>query len=191
MTDKQRQHLLGYLGYYVGIPDNIWGTLSKTACKAFQQDYGIKADGFGGAETDKALIDAVAYGLPVKDINVPSKTGTFWDEIEYWSREEFRCQCGGKYCNGFPVEPDETLVRLVNDLRKQAGRPAHRSSGLRCPTWNAIQGGVVNSKHMSGTALDFYIEGVSGNKLLAMAQEDQRTNYAYIIDGQYVHVDVR
>lgn len=190
MTDKQRQHLLGYLGYYEGIPDNIWGTLSKEACRRFQQYYGIRDDGYGGPETDKALLDAVAKGMPVKDINVPSKTGTFWDEIEYFTREEFRCQCGGKYCDGFPAEPDETLVRLVNDIRKKAGRPAHRSSGLRCPTWNSIQGGVSNSKHMSGKALDFFIEGVSGSDLLAMAQADSRTSYAYIIDGQYVHVDV-
>lgn len=191
MTDKQRQHLLGYLGYYVGIPDNIWGALSKEACRRFQQDYGIRDDGYGGPETDKALLDAVVKGMPGKDITVPSKTGTFWDEIEYFTREEFRCQCGGKYCDGFPAEPDETLVRLVNDIRKKAGRPAHRSSGLRCPTWNAIQGGVSNSKHMSGKALDFFVEGVSGSDLLAMAQSDPRTSYAYIIDGQYVHVDVR
>lgn len=190
MTDKQRQYLLGFLGYYVGVPDDIWGSLSKEACRRFQQDYGIRDDGYGGPETDTALLDAVVKGMPGKDITVPSKTGTFWDEIEYFSREEFRCQCGGKYCNGFPAEPDETLVRLVNDIRKKAGRPAHRSSGLRCRTWNAMQGGVFNSKHMSGKALDFYVEGVSGSDLLAMAQNDPRTNYAYQIDGPYVHVDV-
>lgn len=194
MTIKQRQHLLAYLGYYVGNVDGDWGTLSKTACKAFQKDFGLNADGIAGTDTEKALTHAVAYGMPAKkveaDKNVGSKTGTFWDDIEYWEREEFRCQCGGKYCKGFPAEPDEKLVRLVNDLRKKAGRPAHRSSGLRCSTWNAMQGGVSNSRHLNGKALDFFIEGVSGANLLAMAQADPRTRYAYIIEGQYVHVDV-
>lgn len=200
MTIKQRQHLLAYLGYYVGPVDGDWGSGSREAAKAFQRSYNditgksIRVDGYGGPETDKALRYAVANDLmqqePVSDSGTGAPTGTFWDEIEYWTREEFRCQCGWLYCNGFPAEPDETLVRLANDLRKQAGRPAHRSSGLRCRTWNAIQKGDKNSRHMFGKALDFYIEGLSGQQLLAMAQADPRTNYAYIIDGQYVHVDV-
>jgi uncharacterized protein YcbK (DUF882 family) len=56
--------------------------------------------------------------------------------------------------------------------------------------WNSLQGGVENSRHMTGKALDFYIEGLSGAQLLSRAQADSRTRYAYIIDGQWVHVDV-
>ena len=195
MTVKQIQHLLAYLGYYRGNIDGDWGIFSKTACTAFQKEYGgIMVDGWAGSQTQKALKDAVARDLfpqtPDLGQSAP-ETGSFWKEVEYFTRAEFGCRCGGKYCNGFPAEPDETLVRLVNDLRRQAGRPAHCSSGLRCPTWNARQGGVVNSKHRYGKALDFYIEGIPGTKLLAMAQADPRTNYAYIIEGQYVHVDVQ
>ena len=199
MTIKQRQHLLAYLGYYVGQVDGDWGSLSKTACTAFQKDREITADGYGGPETDKALKHAVANDLfkrepveDVTDINVGNKTetGTFWDHIRYWSREEFRCRCGGKYCNGFPAEPNQTLVELVDDIRHKAGRPGIPSSGLRCKTWNALQGGVANSDHMEGKALDFSIEGMSGSQLLALAQADSRTRYAYIIDGGWVHVDV-
>ena len=51
---------------------------------------------------------------------------------------------------------------------------------------------IKNSKHLYGKALDFFIEGVSGQQLLAWAQADPRTSYAYIIDnGPYVHVDVK
>ena len=78
----------------------------------------------------------------------------------------------------------------MDDLRQRAGRPAHASSGLRCSTWNAIQGGVANSRHLTGKALDFSVEGMSGNQLLSLAQSDPRTRYAYIIDGGWVHVDV-
>lgn len=192
MTVKQIQHLLAYLGFYTGSIDGEWGLLSKTACMEFQKEFGnIQVDGWAGPETQKALKDAIIQNrFPQFAETDEGAAGSFWKEIEYFTREEFRCQCGGKYCNGFPAEPDETLVRLVNDLRKQAGRPAHRSSGLRCDTWNTMQGGVHNSKHKFGKALDFFIEGVSGSQLLAMAQADPRTSYAYIIDGQYVHVDV-
>ena len=196
MTIKQRQLLLAYLGYYVGLVDGDWGSLSKTACTAFQKDREITADGYGGPETDKALKHAVANDLfksePVvdEDTNVPTTTGTFWDHIRYWSREEFRCQCGGKYCNGFPAEPAQNLVELLDDVRENFGRPGHRSSGLRCRTWNAIQGGVDTSRHMYGKAMDFRIEGRTADQVLAYVNGHSGTRYAYDIDGTYVHVDV-
>ena len=31
MTAKQKQNILQYLGYYSGIPDDIWGEQSKAA----------------------------------------------------------------------------------------------------------------------------------------------------------------
>lgn len=192
MTIKQRQHLLAYLGYYVMKVDGDWGSGSREACKSFQRDRDITADGNGGTDTDKALKHAVANDLFKKEpVEEKAETGDFWDHIRYWKREEFRCKCGGKYCNGFPAEPDQTLVELVDDLRHNAGRPGHASSGLRCKTWNSIQGGVADSRHMKGKALDFYIEGLSGAQLLTRAQADKRTRYAYIIDGQWVHVDVK
>ena len=189
MDNVQRQHLLAYLGYYVGAVDGIWGSGSRAAAAAFQKDRDITPDGYGGTETDKALRYAVANDL-MKAEPVLDDTGTFWDYIRYWSREEFRCRCGGKYCNGFPAEPNQTLVELVDDIRHKAGRPGIPSSGLRCPTWNSIQGGVANSDHCKGKALDFSIEGMSGAQLLSLAQADPRTRYAYIIDGAWVHVDV-
>jgi hypothetical protein len=197
MDKKQRQHLLAYLGYYKMNVDGDWGSGSREACKAFQRDRNLTADGYGGPETDRALKHAVYNDLEkpepvvdVPDIIVGNKTGTFWDHIRYWRREEFRCRCGGKYCNGFPAEPDQTLVELVDDIRHKAGRPGIPSSGLRCKTWNSLQGGVANSDHMIGKALDFSIDEMSGAQLLSMAQADPRTRYAYIIDGGWVHVDV-
>lgn len=187
MTTKQIQHLLAYLGYYTASVDGIWGSQSAAAATRFQQDYGgLAVDGKAGEYTQSALKQAVANGMPEKQ-----QEDSFWDHIRYWTREEFRCRCGGKYCNGFPAEPDKTLVELVDDLRADAGKPGHASSGLRCSVWNSQQGGVSNSRHMEGKALDFYIEGLSGSQLLVRAQTDSRTRYAYIIDGQWVHVDVQ
>lgn len=194
MTDKQRQHLLAYLGYYVMNVDGDWGSGSREACRRFQLDMGLTADGFGGPETDKALRHAVYNDLqqsdPVEDIHASGSTGTFWDHIKYWSREEFRCQCGGKYCNGFPAEPDQALAVLLDDVREHFGRPGHRSSGLRCRTWNTIQGGSDTSRHMRGKAMDFRIEGCSAQQILGYLHEHIGTRYAYDIDGTYVHVDV-
>lgn len=169
MTIKQRQHLLAYLGYYVGKVDEDWGTLSKTACTAFQKDRELNVDGYGGPETDGALKYAVANDLfknepveDVPDINVGNKseTGTFWDNSEFFDREEFRCQCKGKYCNGFPVEPEEELVRVCNEIRRRLGVPVSivdsGGSGVRCTRHNAAVGGVGNSNHLYGKAADLH-----------------------------------
>ena len=187
MTIKQIQYLLGYLGYYTAAVDGIWGSQSSAAVTRFQKEYGsLTADGIAGDKTQQALRRAVAEGMPQKQ----PESGV-WEHIRYWNREEFRCRCGGKYCDGFPAEPDRTLVELVDDLRADAGKPGHASSGLRCKVWNSLQGGVENSRHLTGKALDFYIEGLSGAQILSRAQADPRTRYAYIIEGQWVHVDVQ
>jgi uncharacterized protein YcbK (DUF882 family) len=196
MTVKQRQLLLAYLGYYVGIADDEWGTLSKVACAAFQTDFGgITVDGYGGRETDKALKHAVAYDMfkVDKDIDVPTKetTGSFWDEIEYFTRDEFRCQCGGKYCDGFPAEPKEQLVRTCDKLRKNLGVPITIVSGLRCPTWNQIQGGVADSQHMYGEAADIYAAGKSQLRVETELDNIGGVRYHYPINGSSnVHFDI-
>lgn len=198
MTMKQRQHLLAYLGYYVGAVDGDWGSGSRAACIAFQKDRGITADGHGGPETDKQLRYAVANDLmktkPVQDDPSTEKDSLqfadWWDEIEFFTREEFRCKCGGKYCNGFPAEPQELLVRLAERARIHFGKPAHNVSCLRCKTWNAKSGGVANSQHMYGEAMDIRIDGVSGDELLAFFLRQPEVRYAYKINSTNVHFDI-
>ena len=191
MTVKQKQNLLSYLGYYVGNIDGIWGALSKTAMDAFEKDFKVlDVPGISENANEKALKHAVAYDLfktePVKD-----ETGTFWDEIEYFDRSEFKCKCGGKYCNGYPAEPDEHMVRIADQLRKNLGVPITIVSGLRCKTWNAIQGGVTNSQHMYGEAADVYAKGVSQSRVEAELDKIGGVRYHYpITSSSNVHFDV-
>ena len=182
MTDKQKQNLLAYLGYYVGEIDGIFGQMSKAATKAFQADYGLTVDGIAGPDTEKALKHAVSYGMPAKK--------NFWDDIKYFERDEFKCRCGGKYCNGFPAEPSAKLVRLADRVREHFGVPITVSSGVRCETHNANVGGVANSRHKTGTAMDFSVRGMSASMVLAYVQAQSDTHYAYAIDSNYVHMDV-
>ena len=186
LTAYQHQCLLAALGLYpANAIDGIWGEKSRTAARALQSRMGLTADGAVGDETEKALLRCLEEGLP------EPPEGEFWKELRYWNREEFRCKCGGKYCSGFPAEPSETLVRLAEDTRAHFGRPAHASSGLRCPEHNRREGGVENSRHLWGKALDFRVEGTSGQEVLSYVKADKRTRYAYIIGrGPYVHVDV-
>lgn len=193
MTVKQRQNLLAYLGYYVGAIDGIWGSGSREAAKAFQTDFGgIEVNGQGNTETDKALRHAVAYDMfKVDKADETSTTGSFWDEIQYFTRDEFRCKCGGKYCNGFPAEPQEQLVRIADQLRKNLGVPITIVSGLRCQTWNQIQGGVDNSQHMYGEAADIYCRGISQLRVETELDNIGGVRYHYAITGSdNVHFDI-
>lgn len=157
MTIKQIQHLLAYLGYDPGDCDGAMGRNTQAAVRRFQADYGLTADGDPGAATQKMLIGAVA-GTAVKvekpESSDAPKTVTFWDDIKYFTREEFRCQCGGRYCNGFPAEPAEETVRMADEIRRRAGVPLTVNSGLRCKLHNAEVGGVSNSLHTTGQAVD-------------------------------------
>jgi hypothetical protein len=198
MTNTQRQHLLAYLGYYKLAADGDWGSGSREACKAFQRDRELTVDGYGGPYTDKALKYAVWNDLTqpeaVEDEVVVSKeettTGTFWDEIEFFDREEFRCKCGGKYCNGFPAEPHEATVRFADAIRKRIGKPIPVNSGLRCPTWNQIQGGVYNSNHMDGRAIDLgRPSGVTSAQMKAAAEEVMGNTGGIGIYDWGIHID--
>ena len=186
MTIKQRQCLLAYLGYYVGNIDGKWGTLSKAACKAFQADYsGLAATGDCDAATQNSLKHAVAYGMPAKK----AEAENFWDGIKYFKRSEFACKCG-KYCDGFPVEPKQTLVQTADKIRAHFGAPATVSSGVRCEKHNANVGGASGSRHKLGKAMDYSVKGVSGKELLAYAQAQPEIRYAYLIEGDWVHMDI-
>lgn len=192
MTTRQIQNLLQYLGYYTIQVDGLPGPGTTAAVKAFQADNGLDADGIPGQLTQKALVDAVAKGrFKPSDRPQEGQGEDFWSDIKYFTREEFRCQCGGKYCNGYPAEPDERMVRIADQLRKNLGVPITIVSGLRCRTWNAIQGGVSNSQHMYGEAADIYAMGVSQSRVEAELDKIGGVRYHYAIAGSSnVHFDV-
>lgn len=186
MTVKQKQCLLAYLGYYVGNIDGVWGTLSKTATRCFQQDHGISADGVFGDATEKAVLAAVAKNETKPPTT--TATGDFWDEIMYFDKSEFACKC--RKCGGFPVEPKEKLIRVADRVRKHFGTAATVSSGVRCTTHNSNVGGVSNSRHLQGKAMDFDIAGKTAAQVLAYVQQQPEIRYAYAIDNDYVHMDI-
>jgi len=195
VTDKQKQCLLCYMDCLPpsGI-DGIWGQQSAQATRLAQEKLGLPADGIFGQNTEGEVLNALINGIGQPGEPQAQDIPLWWSGIRHFTREEFRCRCGryhAPYCGGFPAEPDRTLVELADDLRAFFGSPAIPSSGLRCPRHNADSGGVSNSRHLTGKALDFMIQGVTAEALLARAQADERTRYAYIIgSGPYVHIDV-
>ena len=186
---KQKQCLLEYLGYYdtdnsnkVNNVDGIWGPVSKAATEKFQSDYGLVSDGIFGPLTQKVILDVVATGR---------KPGINWDKIKYFGRAEFMCNCGGKYCNGFPTEPAPLLVATADKVRGHFGRAVFISSGVRCKQHNKNVGGVADSRHLTGRAMDFRVDGNTAREVLSYVADLPQVRYAYAIDQNYVHMDVK
>lgn len=134
LDEKTRQKYLTELGY-------------KTV-KEFQKAvmYPQWVDGVYGSQTDNAL--RTAY-------NVKKYCKNF-------SPKEFMCECGGKYCGGYPDYMKPSELKHIQTIRSHYGKPITITSGLRCKEQNRVlNGSVENSGHLRGLAIDFYQAGVT------------------------------
>ena len=193
MTPEQKQCLLRYLGYYAGAIDGIWGEQSQQATIDFQRAYmePTDVDGIFGAATEKRILEVIATGeKPKERVLIDSIAPDWWKDIRYFTRAEFQCKCGGQFCDGYPTEMQESVVRIADAAREHFGRPAHVISGLRCPQWNAHEGGVENSQHMYGEAIDLRIEGVPAETLRQFVSAQPGHRYSYSINSTNVHFDI-
>lgn len=202
MTTEQKQCLLKYLGYYDGKIDGAWGAECKAAAKEFQKDNGLAQDGIVGNQTAPKLIDAVAKGrfkkpaatttTPTQAQAQPSQStlSNIWAN-KYFKKEEFKCKCGGRYCNGYYNQPSEKLVRAAVKLREHFNAPITISSGIRCPTHNANEGGVANSRHVQGKAMDFKVQGRTSAEVVSWIKSNlPEIRYTYSINANSTHMDV-
>ena len=195
MTTKQIQALLVYLGYDPGEVDGIPGRNTRRAVLAFQAAEGLTADGSPGPLTQAALLDAVAKGRfrEESDRTPEETTGTFWDEIRYFKREEkgIACPCGR--CGGFPVEPTERLMRTADSIRDELG-PMIPSSTVRCQAHNdELQGSAKNSRHIYGKAMDFNCPKSSQAQIEACLSRKKTAGeirYWYRMSSGWYHFDV-
>lgn len=142
---KTRQKYLKELGLYKGEVDNSEGSLTKKAYRALQDKYFIRKkdkDGIYGKNTDILLQSA--YNCR---------------KAKYFKLSEFKCGCKGNNCTGYPTVIKQSLVSNLDTLRKKYDNPITITSGLRCTVYNRKVGGVSNSEHTKGRAVDIYIAG--------------------------------
>lgn len=90
----------------------------------------------------------------------------------HFNRQEFKCCCRGRYCDGFPAEMNTELVLRLEAVRETLGTPIIVTSGVRCPTRNREVGGIPDSRHLAGAAVDCYALDVSVFDLEAAAQAE-------------------
>ena len=149
--------------------DGIWGPKSQKA----EKDFRTARNG-----TDVSLEIALKAAVAGEDV---------WDTVKYFTPGEFACKCG---CGcDTPVDPH--LLRLADQVRSHFGAPCIVSSGIRCEKHNQAVGGVASSRHLHGKAMDFCIKDSSATNTLAYVQGLPGVRYAYAIDKNYIHMDVK
>ena len=109
------------------------------------------------------------------------------DLTKDFSRDEFKCKCG---CGANYI--DMRLVKGLQTLRDNLGKPVIINDATRCPKHNKEVGGVTNSQHILGKAADIHVNGVSPEALADAAEK-----IPVFLNGgigryaTFVHVDVR
>lgn len=205
MTNRQIQDLLDYLGYTVS-NDGVIGAQTKNAIKDFQsRQVGLAVDGVAGKQTQSALITAVKTGWskPIEAQNnttantqssqakAETVTANDWSDLKYIKRNEFRCTCNGKYCNGFPVEPSLETAKILEQIRIHFGRPVTITSGIRCEKRNAEVGGASGSYHCRGLASDIQVSGVPADKVADYAETLLPNSGGIGRYARFTHIDTR
>lgn len=173
-----QQALLGF-GYQTGPIDGIYGPQTKVAILAFQRDRGLATDGLVGPLTQGLLFEV-------------SKANEVRDDQQltaHFNREEFRCCCGGLYCNGFPAEMAKALLERLEAVRMALNSEIIISSGVRCPQRNAEVGGISQSKHLRGYAVDCYAPAFSVDHLARIARQEGLGVLIYQAQG-FCHLEI-
>lgn len=148
------------------------GAYSESNIRKFQRTAFTRSkdiDGKYGIDTDRAL--------------------RHWYNVNKYTKnfrpEEFRCECGGKYCSGYPSYMKKVELQNLQSIRDHFGKPMTVTCGLRCKPYNAsLRGSITNSKHLTGYATDFYMLGVTDTltnrkKAIKWIKKLPNHNYTY------------
>lgn len=131
-----------------------------------------------------SFILAVLICFTLLDFIMP-KIAKAGDLSEHFSTHEFACKDN---CGEGGVHPK--LIERLEALRADLGnKPLYITSGYRCAKHNKKVGGVKNSQHRLGLAVDFHITGMSMQDL---SERARLIGFNYVEFGKgYVHADMR
>ncbi len=114
---------------------------------------------------------------------------TLMSASRYFPAAVLRCGCG---C-GFGAA-SARFLRFLDSLYERVGRPLTVNSFCRCPAWNEAVGGVPDSPHTRGLAVDFgclddSLRAALVGHWLALVRE-HRLPLRVELGYDYVHLDI-
>lgn len=105
--------------------------------------------------------------------------------LTHFSPSEFRCRCG---CGAGMERMDPGFLAMLEEARELAGIPFVLSSAYRCPKHNRAVGGVEDSAHVRGYAVD--IRCVDSHSRFVILQALFEAGFRRIeLAPTWVHVD--
>lgn len=172
MNNKDIQTLLNTWAGELKTPliiDGIIGPLSRGRIKEFQKEHGLVEDGIAGPITQYELM---------------------FYKYKNFAKSEFKCKCGGRFCDGYPSKVDESLLQQLQLIRNYFGVPVIITSGIRCKTHNYNVAGVDSSQHVYGRAADIKVQKVSPDLVYNYANETNKDG-CVIRYKTFNHIDRR
>ena len=108
---------------------------------------------------------------------------------KHFKEAEFFCKCNLSRCKKKVDYMDADLLETIVRIREQIDFPLVINSAYRCATWNASVGGVSNSLHKQGKALDIALkDGAQRHEFVELALKYGLTVIVY---PTFIHVDFR
>ena len=108
----------------------------------------------------------------------------------HFSKTEMMCGCGdcGKY------EMDSEFMRMLEEIRKEYGKPMIVSSGFRCSEWNQKKSSTgPNGPHTTARAADIRVFGSNAHELEKVALANGATGIGVSQKGphkkRFLHID--
>lgn len=102
---------------------------------------------------------------------------------KHFKRKELECKCG---CGLFNMSPQ--FVFFLEEIRQTFGAPMHISSGCRCEEHNLSVGGVSNSAHLNGLAVDVMVFNAAMTRGLVEAAINHQASGIGVYTT-WVHID--
>ena len=166
--------------------------------KIFQRlvlDQGFYPDGIYTAPTDEALRGDIELSMAMGFNGARLHQKVFEQRFLYWA-DRLGYLCWGEMPSwGIDPSRPHTMTIFLREWLEVVARdfnaPCIVSSGIRCKSHNQKVGGVADSRHLSGKAMDFRIQGKTALETLSLVQKLPGVRYAYAIDRNYVHMDVK
>jgi len=104
---------------------------------------------------------------------------------QHFRLSEFACPC----CMRVILHPK--LLKKLIELREIIERPIYITSGYRCPEYNQKIGGVVNSYHLIGLAVDIKVKDINLIELLEVCENIDFTGIGFYEKKNFLHLDIR
>ena len=199
------QELLEEKGHDVGKIDGIYGNNTLYAFNKYKEKHELTHPGYIGVTTVEHLYNSEYSESEISTmVIVAPKDGYTLNNIDW---NDFDSPIGKYFTVGELLRYDkrriptsntvkENILKIVKELdkiREDWGSPIGITSGYRPPDVNRRVGGVSNSQHLTGNAVDIYPIGKNGIEFEKWLDKrwDKALGYGQRSGRGFTHLDLR